>query len=204
MREQKERKTDRRTIYTQNAVKDALLRLERKTAYSQINVTALCRVADISRATFYQHFDSIDDVLDCVIDDALLFSEGESGSVIDVLDAIQSGKEHLLRERESILPACQRIADSNRYHHLFMDDSISGHIIHRIYLHEHDKVVPSLMERSAITRKEAEMVFRYILFGSFSVNRALGWEKNADWYDVQKLLSRFINAGMNALKSFKG
>ncbi|GEM_PF-5727945 len=58
----KERKTDRRTIYTVNAIKDALL-----------------------------------------------FSESASGTVIDLVDIIKSGKFELFGTNDMILPACQRI-----------------------------------------------------------------------------------------------
>ena len=48
-------------------IKDALLELNKETAYDKINVTMVCRQAEIARATFYLHFDSLDEVLDSVI-----------------------------------------------------------------------------------------------------------------------------------------
>lgn len=196
MHDAKYRKTDRRTLYTRTVIKDALLELTAATPYDKINVTSLCRQADIARATFYLHYDSLDQVLDSVIDDALLFSENHpGGTVIDVLDIMKSKNPEVLKENESVLPACQRIADSDKYHHLFMDVSISDYIIQRISAHERDKVVPEMMKRSGVSEDEAEMLFRFILHGSFAVNRSLGWEKNERWYRYQQILSRFINAG---------
>lgn len=142
------------------------------------------------------HFDSLDEVLDSVIDDALLFSESGSGTVVDVLDIIRSGRSDVLRENETVLPACQRIADSDKYHHLFMDVSVSDHIIQRIAAHDHDKVVPDLMAHTGLAADEAEMLFKFILNGSFAVNRSLSWEKNERWYRFQQILGRFINAGI--------
>lgn len=46
---------------------------------------------------------------------------------------------------------------------------------------------------------EAEMIFRFILNGSFAVNRKLGWKKNTKWYNYQKLISKFVNYGMENL-----
>ena len=175
MKSPNQKKTDRRTLYTQMVIKDALLELNKETAYDKINVTMVCRQAEIARATFYLHFDSLDEVLDSVIDDALLFSESGSGTVVDVLDIIRSGRSDVLSKNETVLPACQRIADSDKYHHLFMDVSVSDHIIQRIAAHEHDK---------------------FILNGSFAVNRSLSWEKNERWYRYQQILGRFINAGI--------
>ena len=196
MKSPNQKKTDRRTLYTQMVIKDALLELNKETAYDKINVTMVCRQAEIARATFYLHFDNLDEVLDSVIDDALLFSESGSGTVVDVLDIIRSGRSDVLRENETVLPACQRIADSDKYHHLFMDVSVSDHIIQRIASHEHDIVVPDLMAQTGLATDEAEMLFKFILNGSFAVNRSLSWEKNERWYRYQQILGRFINAGI--------
>lgn len=195
----KERKTDRRTLYTRAVIKDALLELIREKTYDRVNVTEVCRKAEISRATFYLHYDSLDEVLDSIIDDALLFSEKEKGTMIDVLDLAKAGSFDQVKENEAVLPACQRIADSDRYHRLFMDPSVSDHIIYRIAEHERDKIVPPLMARSHLSREEAEMVFHFILYGTFSVNRSLGWKKSGDWYRIQHILTNFINGGIDAV-----
>lgn len=198
----KDRKTDRRTLYTINVIKDSLLELIDEKPYEKINVAELCRRAEISRATFYLHYDSIDEVLDDVIDDALLFSERGKGTVIDVLDRARkhAGKTDSGNDDpQPVLPACQRIADSERYHRLFMDPSLGDHIIRRIADHERDKVVPPLMARSHLSREEAEFVFRFMLYGSFSVNRSLGWQKNEKWYRIQKIMTDFINGGLDAV-----
>ncbi|MGI6721036.1 MAG: TetR/AcrR family transcriptional regulator [Anaerovoracaceae bacterium] len=193
------RKTDRRTLYTMSVIKDAFLELIDRMSFEKINVTNICKQAEISRATFYLHYENVEDVLDQVIDDALMFSEEGRGTVIDVVDAIRSGNADELRKDETILPACQRIADSERYHRLFLDPSLSEHIIQRIAAHEKERVVPEFMERSRVTEEEAEMLFRFILHGSFAVNQRLGWNKDNCWYQYQSLLARFINGGIHAL-----
>ncbi len=192
------KKTDRRTLYTISAVKDAFLSLIARDPYDKVNVTAICREADVSRATFYLHFDNVDDVLDRVIDDAL-FSETARNTVLDLVDILNSEDPDALRKNEALLPACQRIADSQRYHALFMDPLISGHIIRRIAQHERDAVVPALMARGGLNEEEAEMLFRFILHGSFAVNRSLRWQKNDAWYRFQKLLARFVEGGLRSI-----
>ncbi len=178
------KKIDRRTLYTQAVVKDAFLALIAEMPYDRINVTGICRKADISRATFYLHFDNVDHVLDQVIDDALLFSETAPGTMLDMLDMV---------------PACQRIADSDRYHALFLDPLVSDHIIRRIAQHERDSVVLELMKRGNITEEEAEVIFRFILQGSFAVNRSLNWQKNAHWYRCQELIGHFVRGGLKEI-----
>ncbi len=195
----KERKTDRRTLYTIGVIKDAFIKEVRKVGYDKVSVKRLCETAEISRATFYLHYDDVNDVLDEVIDDALLFSEEGSSTVIDLVDVIQSGKIQDIKENETVLPACQRIADSELYHDLFMDPALSDYIITRIYQHEKGRVVPELVERTGISEEYAQLFFRFMLNGSFYVNRSLGWEKNEKWYKFQEMLSAFLDAGMSAV-----
>lgn len=193
------RKTDRRSLYTQNAIKDALLTLAKTTPYMKISVAQVCREAEISRSTFYLHYGSMDDVLDAVIDDALLFSETGTGTIVDTLNVIGAGDTNRLENDRTILPACQRIADSDKYHDLFMDPTISEHIIHRIFNHEKGKVVPYYMRQAHLTEADAETLFKFILHGSFFINQSLGWQKDAHWYHVQEMLGKFINGGVKTL-----
>ena len=124
------RKTDRRTIMTKGMIKDALLELLQNTPYEKITVTALCKQSEITRATFYLHYNNIDNVLDELLDDALRLTE---------LDAIQPfssaisnrsiENEKNIEERnpdpDALLPACQRAASNPKYRILFLDESLS-------------------------------------------------------------------------------
>ena len=62
--EPKNRKTDRRTLYTKNVIKDALLEALEDKNFEQITVTDVCRRAEITRATYYLHYQSLTEVLD--------------------------------------------------------------------------------------------------------------------------------------------
>ena len=72
MTKKKERKTDRRTLYTRMVIKDAFLKLKSSLAYNDITISKICTEAEISRGTFYLHYDNIRQVLDEVLDDALI------------------------------------------------------------------------------------------------------------------------------------
>lgn len=64
------KKSDRRSLYTRTVVKDALLALMAKRDYAQLTVADVCRSADISRSTFYRHYDNLRQVIDELFDDA--------------------------------------------------------------------------------------------------------------------------------------
>lgn len=155
------RKTDRRTIMTKGMIKDALLELLQNAPYEKITVTALCKQSEITRATFYLHYNNIDNVLDELLDDDLL-------------------------------PACQRAASNPKYRILFLDESLSHHILRKLYQMQKPQRIPEIMRNYHVTEWEAEKIFLYMLHGNFAVNKSLGWEKNEDWYHIQKVIQDLL------------
>ncbi|WP_103661404.1 TetR/AcrR family transcriptional regulator [Lactobacillus sp. HT06-2] len=196
MTEVKRRKTDRRTLYTIRVIKDAFIKLVNQESYAKVTIAQICREADITRSTFYLHFNSITEVLNQVLDDALLLTQNQ-------VELPVSDKEipfDYLKNNESLIPACQRIGNSEKYQKLLMDPDLSEYIIGRIMIHERKNGVSSIMKTTGLNKEDAETLFEYGIHGSFAVNRAHHFIKDEKWsHDVQ-LLNRFIHAGYKALK----
>ena len=189
-----ERKQDRRTLYTINTIKDSFLKLIQKMPFSKITVTNLCQAADISRSTFYLHFESINDVLNAVLDDAIM-----AASPVDL--ATDAMGIDYLNDNESLIPTCQLVGANSKYRQLLLDPDLSEYIVGRIMVHERDRVIPLIQQKTGLSKKDAETLFLYNLHGSFAVNRANRFQKNEAWnHDVQ-LLNSFTLNGYNALKS---
>ncbi len=191
------RKTDRRTIMTKGMIKDALLELLQSTSYEKITVTALCRQAEITRATFYLHYQNIDDVLNELLDDALRLTELDTLHSMNfaVLNrSIENEKD--LKESsddpDALLPACQRAASNPKYRILFLDESLSHHILNKLYQLQKPHRIPEIMRDYRVTEWEAEKLFLFMLHGNFAVNKSLNWNKNADWYHVQEMIKNLI------------
>ncbi|HIR89906.1 MAG TPA: TetR/AcrR family transcriptional regulator [Candidatus Fimimorpha faecalis] len=200
----KTRKTDRRTIYTKNVIKDALLKLMEKKQFDQITVAALCRQAEITRATFYIHYDNLTVVLNELLEDALQTTEHESSNLnsnmLKMLDFITSQRNlTTLEQYDTLLPICQRIANQPKYRVLFLDESLSAYIIKKIYVTERDKIVPLLINQCHLSRKEADKLYLFVIYGAYEVNKSMHWEKNKEWYQLQGSLIRFILGGLDAL-----
>lgn len=193
----KKRKTDRRTIYTINVIKEAFLKLVKEEGYAKLTVAKLCREAEITRSTFYLHYTSLNDVLNEVLDDALMLNQDSKISMTGDYTI------NYLKENESLIPACQRIGDNPTYQNLLMDPDLSEYIVGRIMLHEHDKVVPSIIKETNLSQDEAETIFKYMIHGSFAVNRAHHFVKDNSWYQDVKMLNKFVIAGYSALAKNK-
>lgn len=195
----KKLKIDRRTRYTVQVIKDAFLELSQTQPYAKITVSNLCRQAEITRSTFYLHFDNLTAVLNAVLEDALLFTATpQPTSTLETPISVDA-----LKKNESLLPACQRIADASKYHQLLMDDGLSDYIIGRIIAHERHKIVPSIQKRTGLSEAEAETLFIYAIHGSFAINKRHHFIKDDAWYRDVTLLNQFVSTGYTAFKDQK-
>ena len=68
--------TNKVAIRTQRAVSNALIALIQDFSYEEISVTDICRCAEVVRKTFYNNFQSKDDVVHYIISD--IFHEMEA------------------------------------------------------------------------------------------------------------------------------
>ncbi|MDO4555113.1 MAG: TetR family transcriptional regulator [Lachnospiraceae bacterium] len=175
------RKTDRRTIYTKNVIRDSLLALLTQNSYEKITVTSICKQAEITRATFYLHYNNIDEVLDELLDDALRMTELDYGFPGTVPN-----------DPDRMLPVCQRATSEPKYRVLFLDESMSHILLNKLYQKEKEIQIPRIMQLYHVSEWEADKMFLYMLHGSFAVNKSLNWEKNSDWYHAQSTIQALI------------
>lgn len=102
---------------TKQMIKDALLELLAHTPYEKVTVSALCRQAEITRATFYLHYDNTESVLSELLDDALRLTELAdrpqepwTGELLEKPEAAATPAD-----LDAMLPACQRAASNPKY-----------------------------------------------------------------------------------------
>ncbi len=204
-----QRKTDRRTLYTRQVVKDALLELLPEHHFEDINVTMLCRQAEITRATFYLHFDSLSAVVDELLEEALGTAErsgvAPEGNPIEFWGWLgEQDDPALLREHYNKLPTCLRVADDPKYQPLFMDDLLSAAAIRKIYLTERDNMVPLWRDYCGLSEEQARIMFRYAIHGSYMVNKAFRFQYTEDWCHMTCTLLAYSAGGYKALRRRAG
>ena len=187
-------------------VKDALLELLEEQPFEKITVAALCRQAEITRATFYLHFSDINAVLDELLDEALMVTEAAAADMkvearmSAIMELVRSGSAEDLRRNERLQGPCQRVADDPKYRAIFQDPTLSHYVIRRIYMLERDSMVPYLVKNCHLSHSEADKLFTMIVYGLFYVNRSMKWMKDDSWYEMQMTLNRFMFGGFDALR----
>lgn len=199
-----ERKTDRRTRYTRRVIKEAFLELLQKQRFSKVTVTAICKQADITRATFYLHYVDIYAVLDEVLTEALEISENEISPETMLTMILQASQKEdsatFIKENYAMLPLCQRVADHVQYQALFADEDLGPYILQYIFSHQKDSVVPLFQKQFHIDELLAENLYLFLVSGSFAINQHHKWKKDDDWFVIQAMLLRFIGHGSRSFE----
>ena len=202
--EMKPRKTDRRTIYTKNVIKDALLDALAEKSFEQITVTDVCRRAEVTRATYYIHYQSLTEVLDELLNDALQMADQDcqkqDKDALQIMSLLAEETADYLKEKESLLPVCHRVAQLPKYQVIFHDETISGYVVNRIYQCQRQRLAPVFMKKLHLTKKEAEMLTLFVITGTYNVNKSLNWKKNGTWYQIHSMLLKFTSGGYDRLR----
>ena len=202
-------KPDRRTALTKTIIRDAFLEELSVMPFEKVTVARVCRGAGIPRSTFYIHYSGLTDVVDELIDMALNVAERVKKdpihSMYQMIQVISSSNDvEFLKRHNNLLPACQNVTDDLKFKPLFLDNELSPYVTKRIYLAEKENMVPEISSYCGISETEAEIVFRTILNGVYSMNQTLGWEKNLEWYKRQETLLRMIIGAFNTLAVHNG
>ncbi len=182
-----DRKLDRRTIYTKTSIKNALLEVKNSKPFNSITVTEICQAAEINRGTFYLHYYDIYDVLDDLLTEFL----EDTGHPMDSLIC-----DNEKTVNECTYPLCQKIQMNPKYKVLFLDDSITCHIVKKIYDLAKDDFIKKLTAHSNLTSMQAEAIFIFQINGCFAVNKAMNWNSDGNWCQTQSIIDEFIQNGL--------
>lgn len=161
----------------------------KKSAFTKISVTILCKTADINRGTFYLHYCDLYHVLDELISDMM----NDTTSLID----------HIMcpahNEGSCTYPFCAKIHGDKTYQILFLDESISALLIEKIADKGKEEFVTWVMKHSILTFEEAEAIYYFQINGCLAINRQSLKNKSINWQTTQSTIDKFIK---NGLRSF--
>jgi len=190
MGEKKPRKTDRRTLYTRRAVREALLSLLAGKEYADITIAGLCREAEINRGTFYLHYGNLREVLEELYDDVL-------GRMNHVL--VQVGCAPAEGSGGGT-PLCRFLRENVRYQPLFFSESLRGHGIGRLADFCWEDFVRRLGDRGGLKEDVLRAVFCFQLSGCLAVSKQNVDIPDERWAEIQCSVDRFLKSGFESLR----
>lgn len=141
---------------------DAFDRLIMATPFEQITVSAVAREADVDRKTFYQHFGTIDGLLDAIVEDV----------VSDLLDEVERSSDSVGEELTTFFDALAEHLSQN----MVLRRRYCEHIpVDLLFEHLSRPLVGQVMERGLVrgdvSDAELEMLLSFGLGGLFSMYR---------------------------------
>lgn len=215
--EQRSNKNQLRFGQTHGYIKDTFLYLLRRQPFPKITVTGLCRAAGINRGTFYLHFSDIYEVLDEVVNDALLPARSAAeatdatGTTGDSAASSSSPSPSLscsllAGQYQCPYALCDRIHENPRYAPLFFDDFLSSHIIDSISSLVKESYLSDLMYQCDLSYEQAETIFLFQIHGCLAVNKRIYQSRQENWEESRDLIGDFILSGLRrfAKPAFSG
>lgn len=127
-----------RQMDTKNHLKDTFLAMLSEIPFSQIRITSLCRQAHVARSLFYAYYVDIYDLLDEVLDDALIFLDSITDrscneAFDDLWNVVRQNDLAVFKSYNDRLPPCHRLIDIPKYHPLMKDETISALSIKKFF-----------------------------------------------------------------------
>ena len=165
-------KINRRRRYTLSVIREAFFSLLAEVGFAKMTVADICRRADINRGTFYLHYEDKFALLDALIDEAL-----------------------------AAAPPCQRPPANEDYYLLYSDDDAYARVAQRVVERGAEQMVPSIMEKTGLSREDAHLIFVHNVQGNLAVNRLLGWRRGPEFAHAQELLGAYSEGGLRALSA---
>lgn len=185
-------KLDRRARYTREALKKSLLELMRYKPFLKITVKALCEEADINRATFYSHYESIEDLLKEIEDEfyhTVKQTLANTNLQFNIHSVLVQILESIIEQRE----LCR----------VLLSPFGNKHFLESLLLMAYEQFIKELSRRFPhITPVQMERVYAFYSQGSVSVITLWirdGMKETPD--DVASFIVSLTEDGMRSLRN---
>lgn len=193
------RKKDKRSLATEEKIKQSLLEMLYEMRISQVNVSALSEKAGITRATFYQHYGNLDDVLEEIVADVVAnVGDVPIGMCAACSDTASPDR---VRVWEGI-PFCHLLSSGNPYRVLLEDSSIAERVIEGIVDAGLDVSMSCLKELypdTSVTRQQLRYYNIFRMSGCLAAAKAAR-RNGYDWSMMQPTLDAAIAAAFSTLR----
>ena len=183
-------KNDRRVRYTKQAIKSALMELLETTSFDQITVKALCEKAEINRATFYTHYETLNALIE-----ELEYEECKQ--LFEMFDHffVDTNNDGLYDATKLML---QFLKEHTILRELFLYHGTVGKGLSRLTWEHLQKTHAILINRGGLTSEQAYWMLAFVVYGMREVLRQWFESDMQDEEGFIQTITDFIRAGMSA------
>lgn len=172
---------------TDSDLKSAFLRILEKKPLSDMTIAEVVREAQVSRSTFYLHYQNLGDLYDEMVREVAC-------QVLPLLTGCGCNCE----PENGRKPFCHVVRETNRYTPLFRESRFLETILQSEGAAEQSTLIAKLMNRG-LDAQQARAVFAFQMSGCFAVSSMLG-AGDSDWGEIRMTLDRYIQGGLDALE----
>lgn len=177
----KNNKTDARSRVTQTMVKKSLLKILQDKPIKNISVAELCREAEITRGTFYNHFYDVLDVYDSI----------ENEFFQTVAGKLDKFKTYAL-DYDFFLEIMKILAENSDISMFIASNPHESGMLKRLMEHVKEKYITEYSERfPSLDKSVIEAIFLFSSSGSVSV--IVDWFSKGATMPID-MIARFIGA----------
>ena len=171
---------------TEAAIKDGFLAALKNKPFSSVTVSEICRVARVSRGTFYRRYENIPTILQDVFSDmtAIISSIHEQVTCPSGMNC-----------RTSL---CQFIRENEKYACIILDPFLSEKFIEYSAENKEDYIADTRTDLTEIQRRTLK---EYLLAGCIHVIRRNIRTDDTSWADLRGVIDDFIRSGIQNEKA---
>ena len=164
---------------TETLIKDACLTELKQKPYTHITISDICRIANISRSTFYRRYESVPTVIDAI------FS--------DILKSISNMHEYLIQpEAYCKAPLCRFIRENEKYGIILVDPVLSDAFITYAAENRIDSVADDRTDLSELQKRSLK---EFLLSGCVYVIRKNLRSNDHKWEQIKCAVDEFVRNG---------
>ena len=181
------KREDKRVTFTKTAIKDTLIAQIKRMPYDEIGIVTLCDEAMISRSAFYLHYNSLYEVLDEVVEDAITEHPNMISLILGKYGNLDFDKSAVMKE-------------DDKYVGLFSDRKTSGVLIDKITERYKDVYIDNVLKEHKLTKPEAEILFFVQVIGMIGAATDVKSKSTKRWLKISKLTDTVLDKGIEGLE----
>lgn len=180
------KKEDRRTTYTKQVIRETFMELLQQKPIGKISVTQICKIAEISRSTFYLHY------ADCY----QILEELQTEFCDKLIEAIKPHADST--PMGSMLDTHDIIRNNNDLYMILMRTEYPMHAFKKFIDFGKKILIDQMFSDTKLSAEEQEWLADYIIGADFAYDQRI----LAHPYNLQReqLIHEFIEAGLDHFK----
>ena len=179
--------SDRRIRYTKQAIKDSLFELMKETPVEKITVKELCAAADINRATFYAHYDTLTALLEEI-------EVEKSRELFESLSALCGGEGYFSNVLDGVL---KYLKEHPVMRDIFLNAKVAGNGLAMLLQSNENDSVTQWTKGGKVSRQQAQWIYLFLVSGMKEVLRQWFADGMKEEALLKQTLMGIIENGLN-------